>query len=732
MMMENNKRVKTPLVLQMEACECGAAALAMVLAYYKLWLPLEQLRRDCGISRDGSKAKNILKAARKYNCEAYGYRWPAELLKDAEYPIILHWEFSHFLVLEGIEDGKVYLNDPALGRREVDWEEFVSSYTGIALVIKPGKEFKPAGEPARIVKRLVHKLCEDKWSVAFVGLISLAVLVPSLASTVTGQIFLDEVLTRKHADWMFSLMVAMFLTMVVTGILTFLRAWCLTRWNQRMTFINSADFFTHTLKLPMDFFNQRYSAEVASRVGFASSIASFISGSAATAALDFLVALLFLLLLFQYSIKLTLIGLIFSLINLGVFLYIRRRMTELQMRNQQYSAKAFGVQMNGLQMIETIKANGNEADLFSKIIGYEAKVQANAQEVVLTNLNITMVPQLLAGVNSALIMLVGGFSIMEGVMTAGVFMAFQNLMGDFQEPFGRIVGLTQNLQSVETQMQRMDDVRNYEIDRLNYPEEPKSFNKSRLSGEVELKDVSFGYSELEAPILKGISFTIKPGRWVAVIGASGSGKSTLGRIITGLYKEWSGEILFDGVKREDLPHNVIVNSVSAVEQDVFQISGTIRQNITLFDDTIPLEDVMQAAKDACLHDEILKLKGTYDSLVSEGGSNFSGGQRQRLEIARALAGNPSFLVLDEATSSLDPITEFNIIRNIRHRGCSCLVVAHRLSTIRDCDEIIVLDHGVIVERGRHDKLIMQDGPYSRLIKMQTTVCDDDLALGGDV
>lgn len=724
------RRAKVPVVMQMEATECGAASLAMVLAYYGMWVPLEKLRQDCGVNRDGSKAGNVLKASRRLGCEAAGYRIVVDQLREEEYPLIIHWEFNHFVVLEGIIGDTVYLNDPAMGRRTVTWQDFRGSYTGIALEIKPGENFRPSGHRYNVLKDISGKLWQDKWAALFVLLIGLGMLVFKLASPVMGQIFLDDILTGRHPDWMVNLMLAMTLSFILSGILSFLRSWCLTRWQEKITLADSSSFFWHLLKLPMDFFQQRFAGEIASRASFTESIAAVLSGSAATCVLDFLTALFFLILLYEYSPSLTLIGVSFSLVDLGVFFYLRRRMTDLSMRVQQEAGKAYGNSMNGLQMIETIKANGNEGDFFGKVAGYHAKVLASSQEIAMLSQSTNMIPMLLSGLNGALIMTIGGFSIMEGAMTAGIFMAFQSLMGNFQTPFNNLVGLGQELQSTEMQMQRLNDVRKYEIDRLNYPAETPDFPCKALRGRVELEDVSFGYSRLAEPLLQHISLTIEPGRWVAVAGASGSGKSTLGRVVTGLYEQWGGRILFDGVEREKIPHNVIVNSVSSVDQEVFLMSGTVRENISLFDATISRDDIIRAAQDACIHQDIVQLDGSYEAHVDEGGRNFSGGQRQRLEIARALAGNPAFLVLDEATSALDPLTEVQIMQNIRRRGCSCLVIAHRLSTIRDCDEIIVLERGQIVERGSHEELMQRQGGYYNLIMEQQKKMDNERSIGG--
>lgn len=713
----DGSRVKVPTILQMEATECGAASLAMILAHYDLWLPLEKLRQECGVNRDGSKASCVLRAARNRGCNANGYKFSADRIKEvAAYPMIIHWEFNHFVVLEGIKNGKAYLNDPAMGRRTVDWEEFKTSYTGVALKIEPNENFVKEGERYNIFKAVSEKLAQDKWAVLFILLLNFALIIPGLASPVFSQIFLDDILTKKHPDWMVNFMLAMTLSFLVCGAMTFLQAVILTRWQRKLTLADSSSFFWHLLRLPMQFFNQRYAAEVASRVNFNESIAGVLAGPAATAILNFLVAIFYLLLLLQYNVTLTLIGVAFSAVDMIVFFALRRHLTDLSMKIQQDAGKGYGVSINGLSMIETIKANGNESDFFAKWAGYRAKVLSASQEVAIWQMTATIIPTLLGGINGALIMTLGGFSIMEGAMTAGMFMAFQHLMESFQAPVNSLLGLGSTLQSTEMQMQRLNDVRRYEIDDLNCSDDDKISEKvQRLSGELELKDVAFGYSPLEKPLLNNFNLHIKPGHWVAVVGASGSGKSTVAKVVTGLYEEWRGEIKFDGKLRRQIPRAAIVNSISAVDQDIFQLSGTVTENLTLFDDSISRADVIQAAKDACIHEDILQLDDGYDAKVSEGGLNFSGGQRQRLEIARALATNPALLILDEATSALDPVTEQIVLENIRRRGCSCLIVAHRLSTIRDADEIIVLERGEVVERGKHSEMIQHDGAYSRLI-----------------
>lgn len=715
-MMGRTQRAKTPTVLQMEAVECGAAALGIVLGYYGLVLPLEKLRLECGVSRDGSKASNMLKAARRLGLEAAGFRATAEGLRDKEFPLIIHWNFNHFLVLEGFKGDSVYLNDPAAGHRTVTWEEFSAAFTGVAIRMKPGPQFQIDGSSPGMVSVLARRFHGQERSLLFVLLIGIGLIVPGLAIPVFSQVFMDDILSQQHPEWMFNLLLAMGIAVLVQGMLTWLRSWCLTRWQGALTIGESSRFFWHLLRLPMEFFQQRYSAEVASRVQFNEAVAGVLTGQAATAILDVGIAVFYLVLLFQYNVSLTLIGMAFSLINIGVLYFAFRWMTEQLMKIQQDAAKAYGTAIAGIQSIETLKAGGNEGDFFVKWAGYQSKLLGAVQRVELSAEALMLAPAFLSGLNTAMIMAVGGFQIMDGLMTVGIFVAFQNLMGRFQEPLNKLLSLSQSLQTTQMQMQRLDDVQRYPRDKANFPgSSPEPIGKDKLSGRVELRKVSFGYSRLEAPLIEDFDLTIEPGRWVALVGGSGSGKSTVAKLVSGLYQPWLGEVMFDGLPRGQIPREVITNSVAAVDQDIVLFSGSVADNLSLFDSTIQRYEIVQAAKDAAVHDDIVGLKGGYDAEVDEGGRNFSGGQRQRLEIARALAGKPSVLILDEATSALDPLFEQKITDNIRRRGCACLVVAHRLSTIRDCDEIIVMKDGKVVQRGRHEDMMAMDGPYRELV-----------------
>lgn len=710
------KHVHTPTILQMEATECGAASLAMILAYYGKWVPLEDVREACGVNRDGSSAKNVIKAARSYGLEANGKMCSLKRLSRLPLPAIIHWEFNHFLVLEGLDEQYAYLDDPAMGHRKVPMEDFKTSFTGIAMTFAPSATFTKSGKEYSVVEVIAKKLLQEKLAFYFIMVLSLCLLVPKLATPVMSSIFMDDILSLKHGDWLKTIIWVIAGTAVTMLIMTWLRLWLLTKWQMKLTLSGSSSFFWHVLHLPMNFFQQRSPNEVANRVCMNQGVADVLTGNAATASFDMLLAVFYLFVLWLYNAKLTVVGVLCSGVNILGFLYVRKRLLEMSMQAQMEAGKEYGTAVNGLMMIESLKANGNEDDFFGRWAGYHTKVAAAQQRMGLFNLLLQFLPLVTTAVSSAMVMTLGGFSVMDGVMTAGIFMAFQSLLTSFNEPVNNLLNLGNMLQNTEMQLKRLDDVYNYPEDQLNFPkEEPKEFAKDRLVGTVAMEHIVFGYSKTSAPLFSDFNLHLQPGDWVALVGGSGSGKSTLAKLLNGTYKEWEGKLCFDDVERTQIPHAVICNSMSTVDQDIYLFEGTVEENITMFDTSIRHQDVIRAAQDACIYDVILGLEDGFSTKVLEAGANFSGGQRQRLEIARALATNPSILILDEATSALDPITELKVMENIRHRGCTCIVVAHRLSTIRDCDEIVVIDHGNVVERGRHNELMQLQGAYAKLV-----------------
>ncbi len=707
------KRVRTPTVIQMEAVECGAASLAMVLGYFGRFEPLEKLRIACGVSRDGSKANNVVKAARQYGLLAKGYKKEPEALRTMPLPLIAFWNFNHFLVVEGFGRNKVYLNDPASGPRIVGDQEFDQSFTGVVLAFEKGPEFQKGGVKPSVWRSLKQRLPGHAGSLLFLGLATLALALLGLVIPAFSRVFIDSVLVGLQQDWMKPLLLAMAVAAVVRGTLTFLQQHALLNLEAKLSVSSSARFVWHILGLPMEFFAQRYSGDVSSRVEINDRIASLLSGEVATNCVNALMVVFYAALMFRYDVMLTMLGVALAAINFAVLRLVSRKRKDANRRLMQANGKLMGVSMAGLQMIETYKATGAEAEFFSTWAGYQAKMLNAGQETGAASLTLTLVPPLLTAANGVAVLWLGSRRVMDGFLTMGMLIAFQSLMSLFLGPVNNVVELGGKLQDIEADMNRVDDV-------LHYPkaQEPEGLHDdyAKLEGGLELRNVSFGYSRLDPPLIESFSLQIKPAQRVALVGGSGSGKSTVAKLVCGLYEPWEGEIRFDGKTRSELNPAVLARSVTFVDQDIVLFEGSIRDNIALWDETTDQPTILRAGEDACIHDEIANRPGGYDYQVEEQGRNFSGGQRQRIEIARALASNPRILVLDEATSALDPITEKRIDDALRKRACTCLIVAHRLSTIRDCDEIIVLDRGKVVERGTHDELIQRNGAYSRLIR----------------
>lgn len=712
------KRSKVPTVLQMEAVECGAASLAMILAYHGRYVPLEELRIACGVSRDGSKASNILKAARNFGMEAKGFRKEPDALKALEAPMIIHWNFNHFLVLEGFGEGLVYLNDPASGPRTVTEEEFDQSFTGVVLTFKVSTDFEKGGSKPNIFTALKKRIKGSQVALSYVILVGLALVIPGLVIPTFSKVFVDEILLNNKEDWLFPLLIGMGLTAILRGILVWLQQYYLLRLETKIALSSSGQFLWHVLHLPADFFNQRYSGDISIRMGINDKVAQLLSGKFAKTALDFVLIIFYFILMVQYNLLLALIGVVVAFINIWYLRFVAEKRVNLNRKLLQDYGKLQGTAMSGLQIIETLKATGSESDFFAKWSGYQAKTLNAKQEMGVSSQLLSVVPSLLTSLTNAVVLVMGGFFIMNGKMTIGMLVAFQSLMSSFMTPVNSLVSLGSTLQEMEGDMNRLDDVLKYpveeETNQVTSKDNSEDLDK-KLEGYLEIRNLTFGYSRLEKPLIENFNLSLKPGFRVALVGGSGSGKSTVAKLITGIYKPWSGEILFDGKPREDIPRTVITNSVAMVDQDISMFQGTIRDNITLWDQTVSEFDIIRAAKDACIHDDITSRIGGYDHILDEGGKNFSGGQRQRIEIARALVNNPSILVMDEATSALDPMTESIVDERIRRRGCTCIIVAHRLSTIRDCDEIIVMERGNIVQRGNHEELKNEEGLYAKLM-----------------
>jgi NHLM bacteriocin system ABC transporter peptidase/ATP-binding protein len=709
---------KTPTILQMEWVECGAASLAMVLAYHGLWLPLEQVRVACGVSRDGTKASNMLKAARRFGLAAKGFRKEPDTLRDLPMPCIIHWNFNHFVVLEGLDDKRAYINDPAVGRRTVDLAEFDFSFTGVVLAMEPGPDFRPAGRKAAVFPILARELAHSKPAVVLLLMVSVALVVPGIVIPAFGKIFVDDILVRNLRGWFAPLLIGMAITAAGRALVTALQQSLLLRLQTKLSVSMVSRFLWHLMSLPMEFFTQRHAGDVASRVAANEQVARLLSGGLATNALNLVSLIFFAAAMAVFDLVLAAICVSMALLNVAVLKLIGQRLEDLNRSLAVERGKLYGSTISIVRTIETLKASGLEDDAFARWAGFQAKLLNLDQRVGVYSAVLNIFPAFFAALSTAVILGVGGARVIDGALTIGSLVAFQSLTISFAAPINALVQLAAGFQAVKADLTRREDVLNYPAEAAARTPQAAEGMLAKLSGRIELRDIQFGYSPLEPPLIDGLSLTLAPGMRIALVGRSGSGKSTVGRLICGLVKPWSGEIRYDGLPLKHVPPEVFANSVAYVDQDIFLFEGTVRDNLALWDPSVPEANISQALKDASIHDEVAARLGNYDCYVGEAGTNFSGGQRQRIEIARALVGNPTILVLDEATAALDPYTEQKIDDNLRRRGCACIIIAHRLSTIRDCDEIILLENGKVAERGTHDELLAKAGAYAALVAQE--------------
>ncbi|ANP48398.1 NHLP family bacteriocin export ABC transporter peptidase/permease/ATPase subunit [Streptomyces griseochromogenes] len=721
-------RHAVPTVLQMESVECGAASLAMILAHHGRHVPLEDLRGVCGVSRDGARASTLLSAARTFGLTARGYQTEADQLRDLAGPVIIFWAFQHFMVVEGIRTryGRtvVAVNDPASGPRLMEWDEFDSGFTGIVLSFEKGPDFRPGGSRGGVGRALLERRLPTGRAMPLVLLASLLLVVPGIAIPAYTRVFIDRVLAGSGSGYLLPLLVAMALTSVAVFILTSVQRHYLLRLEIRMGLVSSARFFRHLLRLPVDFFLQRRPAEVAKRVAGNDMVAEILSRDLALTVINLGLVLFYAAILIRYDILLGVIGVGMALLNVVVLHAVSRARTDAVAALRTDRGNLTATTFTTLSLIETVKATGAEPEAFSRWGGFLAKVVSAKQKLGIPSAVLTVVPPMLAALNSGLILLVGGQRVVDGAMSVGLLVSFQTLLSALSRPVAQLTNLGGRLQDVTADIKRLYDVERYPVAACFATADPEA--TAKLDGTLEFENVGFSYSPLSEPVIKELSLTVVPGRRVAVVGGSGSGKSTLGRLLTGLYAPGEGRILLDGRPREEISRTVLATSLAYVDQDISLFEGTVRDNLTLWNDDVSDEAVTAALRDAAVFDTVMTRPGGVHSPVLEGGRNFSGGQRQRLELARALATEPTLLVLDEATSALDPETERTIMDNLRRRGCACLIIAHRLSTVRDADEIVVLQQGRIVERGTHEELLALGGHYTALIESSRREEEDEL------
>ena len=717
--MKSKTLKKVPVIMQMETVECGAAALSMLLAYHGKWVSLEQLRTDCGVSRDGSNARNIVLAARNHGMDAHGWKADVDSLEKMA-PAIIHWNFNHFVVFKGYKNGMAQINDPAIGSIAVSMQDFRRSFTGIAITAEPGDDFKPSGHQTSIFHYIRENIKGVSDAFIFTLVMGTLLAFVGMLYPLFSQVFLDGIITGKNDEWTIPFFVAMGALVLFHFVLALLDNVFGRRFSGSMSLKGNARFLWHALNLPIEFYSQRYVGDIVQRQSLNETITTTLVMILAPYAVNVLLLILYVLLMAKYSLPLTILGLLVVALNMYVVVNERELRNNLSRALEQSEGRFYGITMSCIDNIESIKAAGAERSFFEFWAGNFAR--RNNQEVAMQKR--TFFPYIFGHLANSLVLILGAALILNGEFSIGMLMAFQGFMAEFMKPaMGLMTGSTTVIE-LRSQMERIDDVLAYPIQKRNVVIPTEEDNdvptQMKLRGELELRNVTFGYNPTAAPLITDFSMTLKPGHSVAIVGASGCGKSTIAKLVSGLYSPWSGQILFDGRDISDVTHDEFVNSVAVIDQNVVLFNDTISENLKMWDHSVEDFTMTMACIDAGIRDDIISRPRGFNTRLVKGGGNFSGGQRQRMEIATALAREPVILVLDEATSALDTVMERDVMQSIRRCGASIIVIAHRLSTIRDCDEIIVMDKGKIVQRGTHDDLIAQDGYYKQLID-----CDDD-------
>ena len=715
---------KTPTVFQMEATECGAASLSMIFAYFGKHLPLEQMRIETGVSRDGCNAGNMMRAAKRFGLECKGFRKEPEALKTMPMPCIVHWNFNHFVVLEGFRTsgfGKrrkeyVYLNDPAVGRRKLTPEEFDEGFTGVVLTFRLTEAFQKEKKKSTAGAMLRQRLAGQYGVLFKLFYVGLLLVFPGLILPVLSQMFVDDILTRGYTDWLTKILVFMGALVVLKFGLQYYRDLVLQKLKSKLTLTSGVGFLTHMLHLPMSFFDQRYAGDLVSRMGNNTEVSAFLAGDLAETVLNILVAAFYLVILLLYSPLMTLIGLLNVAVCVGLVVLSRQFISEASIKQQMTGGKLYGCVCAGLSITDTLKASGAENEYISRVLGHQAKQANLEQEQTSVQKILNAIPEAAGYITQVLHMLVGGILVMRGSLSMGMLTAFCSLFDSFIDPVNTLVTFAQKIQTMKASITRVEDVQKYPEDPRYERAEEKTAPRKKLNGEIELRDICFGYSSLKPPLVEHFDFHLYSGESIAFVGPSGCGKSTVSKIVSGLYQPWSGQVLLDGKPLEKIPTGCLTASIATVSQNITLFSGTVRDNLTMWNSAIAEEDMIQAARDACIHEDIVGFPGGYDYILNENAMNLSGGQRQRIEIARALATKPSILVMDEATSALDPVVEKKVLDNIRRRGITCVIVAHRLSAFRDCNQIVVMKNGKIVQRGTHSSLMGEEGIYRAFVE----------------
>jgi ABC-type bacteriocin/lantibiotic exporter with double-glycine peptidase domain len=707
-------RRRIPVVRQLAASDCGAAALAMVLGYHGKFVSLEELRKAAGGGRDGSTVAAILRVGRVHGLRGRAVRLEVDDLKELPPGTILHWEFRHFVVLEGSNRECVNIVDPAFGRRSVSMDTFRRAFTGIAVIFEPTDAFEKAEAPGKRISGLFRQILERKDLLVRIVSTSILAQILSAAIPLFTALLIDRVVPHRDYSLLFVLTLGYCVFQFFNTIAGFVRAHLLIHFRTQLELRFTLRFLDHLMDLPYSFFQQHTSGDLMVRMGSNNAMRDILTSTALSALMDGALASIYLAVLLLASLPLTIAVVVLALLRLGLLAIIRRKQRQLLGETLENQARSQTYQVEMLSGMETLKGMGLEhraAENWSNIFvdGLNVSIKTGKLDAIFNALL-----SALGTVSTLALMFYGAFLVLNGTLTLGTMMAFGALAAGFLSPLNSLVSSILQLQFLEIYLERLNDV-------MNTPAEQGAgamVLTEPLRGGIILDHVSFRYAAQDWLVLQDVSLEISPGQRVALVGRTGSGKSTLARLLAGLYDPSSGRILFDEKDLKTLDRRSLRSRLGIVTQDTQLFGGSIRRNIALAEPQMGIERVIRAAKLACMHDEIMATPMGYETLLMDRGLSLSGGQRQRLAIARALARNPEILVLDEATSHLDAATEERINDNLASLRCTRIVIAHRLSTIRDADLIVVVDKGRIVEMGTHEQLIHKQDKYVALLGSQ--------------
>lgn len=715
------KAKKTPLFLQSNSGESGAICLAMLLGHYGSFPKLAEVKNSCDCGNDEIEPVNLLEASRRFGFDADFLQLPFNELKNQACPFILPATSGKFILLVKKTGSSFIIHDPESGRKKISIDDLATKFSGRIMVAKPGKNFVASGRQSSFIKETCRRLFGYKSGVAYVLLAGFILLIPAIVIPALNKIFFDDIILMGQTLWYKPMLMIMGLLLVSGCILVFMQQVILLRFEIKMSMVDSAGFVSHILSIPYTYFQTHPTGDTVKRIKLNDAIATMLSREMTQLVISLITVFFYGIVMIKYSLLLTVAGVSIMLVNILALKYFSAKRTALNQALFQKQQRTFNMASVGIEHIETLKASGWENNFFTLWSSYLITAINDEQKLGFTSRLLTVLPEFLAQLNNVIIVILGGLLIISGEISIGVFIAMQSFIANLADPVKNVVEIAGNIQLNKSNLNNLMDSLDEPVDQLcqqegRTPIEQITPFNARLNGKLEVKDITFSYSKFSTPLIKNFSLQVEPGQRIALVGGSGCGKSTILKVIAGLYAPDSGEIFYDGMNINTINSDVLRNSRAIVDQDVFLFTGTVSDNIVMWNRAIDYESIVEAAKDADVHEVITERPDGYQAKVAPGGGNFSGGQRQRLEIARALVTNPAIIFMDEATSALDAETERLVMENIRKRKCTTVTVAHRLSTVKSYDQILVIDQGGVVQRGTHEELVKEQGKlYYKLV-----------------